>query len=112
MPLKIPAGYAITYNNFHNIDPIIDEVNKKRISNSFYFTEDILQIHKMVVVNGNWVVPEEGKIIIDLGWYPECTSNGKYKLVVVDEQWNEIKSMRSKDRLKIRDTLEKWLKEL
>ncbi|MFC5530173.1 hypothetical protein [Cohnella yongneupensis] len=112
MPLRIPAGYAITYNKFYDIDPIIDERDKDRLSNSYYFTEDILQIHTMVVIDGNWVVPEKEKFIIDLGWYPECTSDGDYKLVVVDDHWNEIRSLRSRDRLKIKDTLETWLKEI
>lgn len=86
------------------------------LSNWGYFTEDIMQIHKLVNVDGRYVIPENNTKIIDLGWYPDGSFNGEYKLVLVyvdtDRCWNQIKVMQSKDRFKIRDTIEIWLREL
>jgi len=116
MRIKIPAGYAITYNKFHDVDPIQAEEEDDLLSNWEYFTEDIMQIQKLENVNGRYVIPERNTSIIDLGWYPDSSINGEYKLVMVhvdvDEYWNELKTKRSKDRFEIRDTIEIWLREL
>lgn len=50
-------------------------------------------------------------MLFDLGWYPDSDFNGHYCLQVVDGNWNEIKSISSKDRFLIKETLEQWLEE-
>lgn len=112
MRIKIPAGYAITYNKFHDVEPIQAEEEDDLLSNWEYFTEDIMQIQKLENVNGRYVIPESNARIIDLGWYPDSSINGEYRLVLADEFWNELKTKRSKDRFDIRDTIEVWLREL
>ncbi|WP_052350375.1 hypothetical protein [Paenibacillus gorillae] len=116
MRLKIPAGYAITYNKFHDVDPIPEEGDEDFLSNWFYFTEDILQISKLANVNGWHVIPENNTYLIDLGWYPDGSQNGEYRLeqIQVDEEGcgDRLKIKRSKDRFEIRDTIELWLREL
>ncbi|MGO4549291.1 hypothetical protein AB4Z29_31375 [Paenibacillus sp. 2TAB23] len=116
MRIKIPAGYAISYNKFHNVDPILAEEEDDFLSNWYYFTEDIMQISKLENVDGRHVIPESNTYIIDLGWYPDSSLNGEYKLVLVhvdvDKYWIELKTKRSKDRFEIRDTIEIWLREL
>lgn len=113
--MKIPAGYAISYNNFHDVDPILAEEDAF-LSNWYYFTEDIMQIRKLENVDGGYVIPESNTYIIDLGWYPDSSLNGEYKLVLVnvdvDRYWNVLKTKRSKNRFEIRDTIETWLREL
>lgn len=116
MRLKIPAGYAISYNKFHDVVPIRAEEEDDFLNNWYYFTEDIMQISKLENVDGRYVIPESNNYIIDLGWYPDSSFNGQYKLVLVhvdeDESWNKLKTKHSKDRFEIRDTIENWLREL
>ncbi|KRE23698.1 hypothetical protein [Paenibacillus sp. Soil522] len=112
MRIKIPNGYAIINNKFHDVDPIQAEEKDDLLSNWEYFTEDIMHIQKLENVNGRYVIPESNARIIDLGWYPDSSINGEYRLVLVDEDWNELKTKQSKDRFEIRDTIEIWLREL
>ncbi|MGO4185835.1 hypothetical protein AB4Z17_32380 [Paenibacillus sp. TAF43_2] len=116
MRIKVPAGYAIIYNKFHDVDPILAEKEEDFLSNWHYFTEDIMQIHKLKNRDGRYIIPESDTTIIDLGWYPDSSLKGEYKLILVhidvDKYWNEIKTMRSKNRFEIRDTIEIWLREL
>jgi hypothetical protein len=116
MRIKIPAGYAISYNKFHDVDPILAEEEEDFLSNWYYFTEDIMMISKLENVDGRHVIPEINAYIIDLGWYPDSSLKGEYKLVLAhvdeDEYYNELKTKRSKDRFEIRDTIEIWLREL
>ncbi len=112
MPLKIPAGYAITYNKFYDVEPILSEDSDYFIKNGYFFTEDLLQITKLKIKKGNWHIPErEDTILFDLGWYPDSDINGHYCLQLVDGNWNEIKSISSKDRFFIKETLEQWMEE-
>ncbi|MFC3801921.1 hypothetical protein [Cohnella sp. GCM10012308] len=114
MRLKIPAGYAIAFNKFHDVDPILADGENDFLSNWYYFTEDILMIKKLDIVDGRHVIPETNTFIVDLGWYPDSSFTGEYKLVLVevheDESWNEIKSLRSKSRFEVRDAIEIWLR--
>ncbi|MDQ0170556.1 hypothetical protein J2T19_001998 [Paenibacillus tundrae] len=112
MQLKIPAGYAVTYNKFYDVDPVLSADSDYFIENWGFFTEDLLQIVKMKIKNGKWDIPErEDTILFDLGWYPDSDIKGHYRLELVDGEWNEIKSISSKDRLVIKETLEEWLEE-
>ncbi|WP_254438624.1 hypothetical protein [Paenibacillus sp. DCT19] len=112
MQLKIPAGYAVTYNKFYDVDPILSADRDYFIENWGFFTEDLLQIVKMKISKGKWVIPErEDTQLFDLGWYPDSDINGYYRLELVDGDWNEIKSISSKDRFVIKEQLEEWLEE-
>ncbi|GAV16109.1 hypothetical protein RQP50_09035 [Paenibacillus sp. chi10] len=112
MQLKVPAGYAVTYNKFYDIDPMLSEGNDYLIENWGFFTEDLLQIVKLKINNGKWYIPEnEDVLLFDLGWYPDSDINGHYHLQLVDGQWNQIKSISSKDRFLIKVALEEWMEE-
>jgi hypothetical protein len=107
--LRIPAGFAVCYNKFHDVEPEADEDGF--IVNWHYFTEDLLQIKKMNLVKGEWVIPGKGQesLIIDLGWYPDSSAEGEYVLLSVNEEWDILKEKRSRDRFEIKETLEAWL---
>jgi hypothetical protein len=109
--LRIPAGFAVCYNNFYDVEPEADENIDGFIKNWHYFTQDLLQINKMKIVKGAWIVPKEGqnKLVIDLGWSPDSSLDGEYILVVVNENWDTLKEKRSRDRFEIKETLETWL---
>ena len=113
MPLKIPSGYAVCYNEFYDIDPEISQDEDELLKNWEYFTEDILQIRKMIIKNGEWISNPDVGYIIDLGWYQDGNINGEYDLklaILKDKEWNIIKEFKSRNRFKIRDTIEEWMK--
>lgn len=110
MPLRIPMGYAICFNKFSDVEPIPCKSEDGFIDNWEYFTEDILQIARMQLVDGVWGLPSSGKLIIDLGWYPDSQISGQYRLVQVNEYWEVIREKQSKNRYEIRDTIEDWMK--
>ncbi|WP_169090480.1 hypothetical protein [Paenibacillus sp. PL91] len=109
--LRIPEGFAVCYNKFYDVEPVPVEDGDGFIKNWHYFTEDLLQIIKMEIVNGKWIVPQNGqeRLIIDLGWYPDSRVDGEYKLVVVNDTWETLKEKQSKSRFEIKETLENWL---
>ncbi|WP_248061012.1 hypothetical protein [Paenibacillus silvae] len=112
IPLKIPAGYAITYNKFYDVEPVLSMDSDYFIENWGFFTEDLLQITKLKIKKGKWYIPEREEVmLLDLGWYPDSDMNGQYCLQLVDGNWNEIKSICSKDRFLIKETLEEWMEE-
>ncbi|MFD1176644.1 hypothetical protein ACFQ3W_10070 [Paenibacillus puldeungensis] len=111
MQLRIPTGYAVTYNKFYDVDPI-SQADSDFIENWGYFTEDLLQIVKIGIKNGAWYVPDrENRLLFDLGWYPDSSIDGHYTLEVVDGEWNVFKSISTKDRKVIKEKLEGWLAE-
>lgn len=107
--LRIPAGFAVCYNKFYDVEPEPDIDGF--IKNWHYFTEDLLQIIQMRLEKGEWIVPKNGqeRLIIDLGWSPDSSASGEYLLVVVDDNWDTLKEKRSRDRFEIKETLEQWL---
>ena len=108
-PLRIPAGWSVVFNKFENIEPHeVPEKNEKIWL--FSFNEDILYIRSDIV--SDWGGKTEKQTLgIDLGWYPDGDSDGKFTLrAVPDNNWDEPLlefSSRSKDA--IVQTLEKWL---
>ena len=67
-PLRIPAGWRVTFNDFFQTEPNYDEPD---FEGSWWdFKEDMFQA-------------ELGDVCLDLGWYPEFKKNGNFRLVVV-----------------------------
>ncbi|WP_240416802.1 hypothetical protein [Paenibacillus periandrae] len=112
VPLRIPMGYAVCFNKFTDIEPIPCKSDDGFLDNWEYFTEDILQIVQMKLEDGDWIIPKQGKSIIDLGWYPDGRVIGQYKLkqVYVSEDWEVIREKCTRDRYEIRDIIEEWMK--
>jgi hypothetical protein len=109
IPLRIPMGYAICFNKFFDVEPVPCQDGDGFLHNCEYFTQDILQIVKMRIEHGGWVIPSEDRVIIDLGWYPDSRVEGQYKLVLANKNWEVIRESYSKDRFEIRDTIEEWM---
>ena len=65
-PLRIPAGWFVSYNMFSEYDP--DSDGEKY---SYELCEDMLQL-------------KNKNLLIDLGWYPHGDIKGNYKLYLVD----------------------------
>ncbi|NRF95625.1 hypothetical protein HQN89_32865 [Paenibacillus frigoriresistens] len=70
MPLRVPSGWKIIFNEFTKTDS--DSFVDDNHEHLWEFKEDILQFEY------------EEKRTLDLGWYPEFNPQGKYKLVLID----------------------------
>lgn len=116
MPLRVPAHWAVTYNQFYDVDPVIDENSDSEFyKNCDYFTQDLLQIVKTTIHNGKYAI-EKYHLLIDLGYYPEGAIKGKYTLSLVkpvngEMDWENAEEYSSKDRFEIRNQLEKWMEQ-
>lgn len=115
IPLKIPAGWAITYNQFVDEEAIILE--NGTIENWDAYKESLLQITRLDLKNGTHYIPN-GTLLLDLGWTPEADAAGSFKLVLVfmdptaDEIWVPISEFTSQNRVEIQAKIEEWLYKL
>ncbi|MFD0587185.1 hypothetical protein ACFQZE_04130 [Paenibacillus sp. GCM10027627] len=109
MELRFPTGFAVCYNRFYDVEP--EPEKDDFIANWHYFTQDLLQIHQMKLEEGSWLVPKQRKetLLLDLGWYPDSSTDGEFVLVAVNENWDTLKEKRSRDRFEIKETLEAWM---
>lgn len=103
MPLRIAQGWAIVYNAFVDVDPIVAE---GRIANEEHYQEDLLLIQQITLESGEWIVLPEG-YGLDLGWYPDGDPDGSFGLALIRGKWDHILlQLHSRDRLLIRDAIE------
>ena len=113
IPLHIPSGWAICYNQFIDEDPIIQE-NSEQFKNWDTYKESLLQIMRLDIKNGSHFIPKK-TILIDLGWTPEASIHGSFKLIMVnydlntEQRWDTIETYTSKDRFDIQSKIEEWL---
>ncbi|HEY2491731.1 MAG TPA: hypothetical protein VGI33_02210 [Paenibacillus sp.] len=84
VPLRIPSGWTVNYNEFREVkaDEFINDDNENR----WEFSEAIFQFNH---INNR---------ILDLGWYPEHSCKGNYRLKLIEssempeiqiEAWNK-----------------------
>ena len=96
-PLRIPAGWSVGHNSFHELDPTEDLGDDGRPS----FKEDPVQL----------TCERHGRLL-DLGWYPDDDiSGGAYRVVVHagDYRGNCLHSPGSRERLTIVAEIERLL---
>ncbi len=108
MPLRIQAGWAVTHNRFYDIDP--KPGDEEILENWGYFVEDIIQIRRLKLANGEWSVFQKGALI-DLGWYPDSSPKGEYTLRLIENcEWEfPQKEFSSKNRFEIATMMEEWM---
>ena len=76
LPLKISQGWEVLKNHFYDVD---HETNKNSDGELDYpFYEDVLVLRNRV-----W------RITIDLSWLPDCSPEGRYKLILL--KWQDDK---------------------
>ena len=113
MRLNIPGGWAVTYNQFMDENPVIED---GKIANWDVYKEDLLQISKLEIQDGWHQIPDL-ILMIDLGFYPEADPEGNFRLVLTkvdkigDTGWQEIEEFESKDRFAVRDKIEQWMQQ-
>lgn len=106
VPFRMPSGWAVIINHFADEDPVIQD---GRIVNDQYFSEDVLSIETICFEGGRWVNDLRGHTI-DLGWKPEFDPNGRYRLVLLRGDWdNVLVEFESKDRHVIRIAIERMM---
>lgn len=84
--LRIPAGWTICYNTFHDVAATPESVQ----NSSTFLTEDLLQLRH-----------EQSDRLLDLGWTPEGNfEDGAFHLQVyeTDFQGKQIYALRSPDK--------------
>lgn len=73
---NLPAQWKLNYNKLLKADP--DAISSKDDEIWYEFSEDIVNM-----------VNSEHNILLDVGWYPEFSSNGHYGLVVIENnEWH------------------------
>lgn len=105
VPLRIPSGWAVTFNSFWEIDPV---VQNGELVNADDFTQDLLVVERVVPPGTSWP-----PYILDLGWYPEAEPKGRYRLTLERRDTGEaLKTVESRNREEIRETIDRWLDRL
>jgi hypothetical protein len=116
MPLRIPAHWAVSYNDFYDVEPIIDKDSDSEFyKNCDYFMQNLLQIVKTTLKDGNPAI-DKNSLLIDLGHYPDGAIDGEYKLQLIKQldgemDWENAEIFESKDRFEIVAKLEQWLEQ-
>lgn len=107
--LDIPMGFAVAFNDFYDLSLRPETQN--------FFKEDLLQIFRLGVGEGDWAIPKEKRTVLDLGWYPEGVLDGCYKLTlsevdVAEGRFEPLMNFESRSRFLVKETLERWMSEL
>jgi hypothetical protein len=103
-PLRIPTGWEVEWNTFLEVEPIFEAGDDK----SQGFGEDLLQVSN-----------ERNAVLLDLGWYPHCDPQGKYRLVAIRKfpdkeemrsSWDRpLRMLESSSKEEIVREIEDWL---
>jgi hypothetical protein len=106
MALRIPTGWAVVHNTFGDEDPILAD---NRILNDEYYSEDLLSLQQIAFTNSGWQAKTDG-FLVDLGWYPSGSPQGRYRLVLLKGDWDHIVlDFSSRKRQEIRGVIESCL---
>jgi len=95
-PLRIPIGWSVDYNDFHEIDQ--DDADAWH-----WWKESLLQLNH-----------ERRGRMLDLGWYPPEDGSGRYVLVMHagDFTGPELERFESRDRAEIVAEIERLAAEV
>lgn len=104
MRLRVPSNWKMIKNAFFDVEY---EARNGKLFPKAVLVEDILSMQYKDTWNDP---PSEKNFFIDLGWYPDESPEGHYRLVLLQDNWNDILiSFESRDRFVIREKLENWL---
>jgi hypothetical protein len=104
VPLRIPPGWTVVFNSFHELDPIIKD---GVFENASEFEEDMLLIRRAVIET------RPDQYILDVGWIPSLSPKGAFRLTLVLGSWETIlKQFESRSWVEIQTKLDAWLEVL
>lgn len=102
--LRIPAGWYVLTHSLFELDA---EVENGKLLHPAYFWQDMLSIRQMQPTGGS---PTLGPYCVDVGWYPDGAANGRFRMVLLYEDWEHIlHSVESRDWRVIRDIVDRTL---
>ncbi len=116
MRLKIPKGWVILDNKFHDTEPELD-LETGLIKNwNEGFTEDALWIQEYSLSNdGKFKMSEYNYYNIDISWISQENTIGEYfaKLSWISlDEMIEVESLSSQNRFEIRNIIEQWMENI
>lgn len=84
LPLRIPNGWAVIFNNFVEFDEL-EDLDPMEVES--YLSQDILTISQFRPTESGWATTPQG-LILDVGWRPDGDLSGEYRMRVVDVDWD------------------------
>jgi hypothetical protein len=81
VPLRIPSGWEVVFNNLVELPPVEALTAEERDT---YLTQDLLSLRSSAPAGS----PSAGHTI-DVGWSPDGDASGSYRLRVVGESWSD-----------------------
>lgn len=86
MPLRLPSGWAVVFNNF--VEFAGDEPPTEQ-DNESYRAQDLLSLESIMMDGEHWRTDSSG-LVIDVGWYPDSDPSGAYRVCLVRETWADV----------------------
>jgi hypothetical protein len=86
MPLRLPSGWAVVFNNFVEFS---DDSPPTDADFEAYRDEDLLSVEAVSFDGKVWRTDESG-LLIDVGWYPAGDPAGSYRLALVRGGWDDV----------------------
>lgn len=107
VPFHVPSGWAILHNSFVDVDP---NIQNGYITNGEFFHENLLSVKPIEFDGTDWVTVRDG-YELQLGWYPQYSPDGCYRLTVSQggEENKTVVKYESKDREEIRQVVDRCL---
>ena len=82
VPLRIPSGWEVSFNNLVELPPVESLTAEDRDA---YLSQDLLSLQSRAPVG----TPSAGYVIA-VGWRPDGDPAGSYRLHVIKESWSDI----------------------
>jgi hypothetical protein len=82
VPLRIPSGWEVVFNNLVELPPV-DALTA--LERDAYLAQDLLSLRSSAPAGS----PSAG-LTIDVGWSPDGDASGAYRLRVVGESWSDV----------------------
>lgn len=95
VPLRIPSGWEVRFNNFVEIEDDMDASER-----AAYLSQDLLSI-RSTAPEGS---PAAGWAL-DLGWRPDGDPDGAYRLVLLDPEGGRASGLESRHAEVARDAV-------
>ena len=95
IPLRIPSGWEVAFNNFVELGDVPDAHDR-----AAYLTQDLLSVRS--------TAPEDTPAAgweLDVGWYPDGDAGGAYRLVLVDADGEPAVRLESRHAEIVRDAV-------
>lgn len=103
VPLRIPPGWAVLFNNFVELPPYEEMTPEDADA---YLSDDLLSIAAVRYGPDGWGTDPAGAAI-DLGWTPAADVGGRYTLTALVGGWDEpIAVFQHRDRDLVRRAID------